>query len=388
MRNKFKEYYRPTGDEFRVIWDNSLFVFDTNMLLHIYRYSEPTRSLFVAILQMLNERIWIPYRIGYEFYRQRLSVIKEKERAYEDIRKQFKKMRDGFKKNLDDKYKLHPYVNRNELMSIIDNCDEEISKYLDEKNRKHPKLTDNDPFLELITDVFDGKVGQDFDSETLKTIIHEGKERYHNDIPPGYKDHKGKNKIDEFGDLILWYQIIEKAEVVKRPIIFVTDDTKEDWWEVSDTKTIGPRPELRKEIKSKAGVDFHMYDGTEFIKWAKEYLEIEVSDEAVEETKKVREEEEKIGKVWISDSELAKDLSQSLHPISLDILRVLYPRPDDFIAQEALGKVLRRHPSELLYSIVELIDNGLVEQYLERIKITKLGDRILELLNRRGPDTD
>ena len=41
MKNMFKQYdYNFTEQEYRHIWENSLFIFDTNILLNLYRYSQ------------------------------------------------------------------------------------------------------------------------------------------------------------------------------------------------------------------------------------------------------------------------------------------------------------------------------------------------------------
>jgi hypothetical protein len=52
----------------------------------------------------------------------------------------------------------------------------------------------------------------------------------------------------------------------KQPVILVTDDAKTDWWLEVGGKKIGPRPELAQEMHEKAGVRFHLYRSSEFIK--------------------------------------------------------------------------------------------------------------------------
>ncbi len=45
----------------------------------------------------------------------------------------------------------------------------------------------------------------------------------------------------------------------------MTHDQKEDWWNVSNGKTIGPRIELRKEFYEETGHMFHMYTMSSFL---------------------------------------------------------------------------------------------------------------------------
>lgn len=93
--------------------------------------------------------------------------------------------------------------------------------------------------------------------------------------------------------MVLWFQIIDKAKEEKRPIIFVTDDTKEDWWEEIMGKTIGPRPELMQEFFSKTGKFFYMYKSDIFMTRAGDYLEQEVDQKTVDEIRELRTSDEK-----------------------------------------------------------------------------------------------
>lgn len=64
---------------------------------------------------------------------------------------------------------------------------------------------------------------------------------------------------------MVWKEIIGYAKSKKVDIIFVTHDQKEDWWNTSNGKTIGPRIELRKEFYEETGKVFHMYTMSSFL---------------------------------------------------------------------------------------------------------------------------
>ncbi|WP_204277464.1 PIN-like domain-containing protein, partial [Escherichia coli] len=65
----------------------------------------------------------------------------------------------------------------------------------------------------------------------LAVLKKEGEDRYAKKIPPGYKDaKKDAGEFDKYGDLIIWKDMIGKAKADKRPILFISDDAKEDWW--------------------------------------------------------------------------------------------------------------------------------------------------------------
>jgi hypothetical protein len=94
-----------------------------------------------------------------------------------------------------------------------------------------------------------------------------------------------------FGDLILWFQVIDKAEKDKTPIIIVTDDVKEDWWWKHAGRIVGPHPDLVAEIRTKADVDFYMYVSDQFMKYARQFLKEEVDQGAIDEIQEVRAQE-------------------------------------------------------------------------------------------------
>ena len=45
------------------------FVFDTNVLLNLYRYPKDVSSEFINVLKHIQDRIWIPYNVGLELSR-------------------------------------------------------------------------------------------------------------------------------------------------------------------------------------------------------------------------------------------------------------------------------------------------------------------------------
>ena len=50
MRETIREFLELNEDEKKQLWGSAIFVFDTNVLLNLYRYSDNTRNqLFNAI---------------------------------------------------------------------------------------------------------------------------------------------------------------------------------------------------------------------------------------------------------------------------------------------------------------------------------------------------
>lgn len=75
MRDLFPGFYKSTEQEISTLWQEGIFVFDTNMLLHVYRYSPETRERFFETLSQLKDRLWIPYQAANEYQDKRIMVV-------------------------------------------------------------------------------------------------------------------------------------------------------------------------------------------------------------------------------------------------------------------------------------------------------------------------
>ena len=295
MRYLFPGYYQPTEEEFTELWKECIFSFDTNVLLHIYRYSPKTRQRLFDILEKLQERIWIPHQVGYEFHKNRLTVIFDQSKAYEKISKileeNLKIEKIGTLKKDLEAYKKHSTIEVKEIIEKIEAPIKEVNKSLknnlQDLKKKHPDLLKEDIFQDKMIEILNGKIGNPYPD--LLYIYKLSEERFKYSIPPGYEDAKKKPVPDMYGDAILWLQLIDYAKSEKKPIIFVTDDDKEDWWLESGGKTISPRPELVQEMLTEAGVKFYMYSADRFLDYAQKFLHLSEQPEVIEEAKEIRE---------------------------------------------------------------------------------------------------
>lgn len=255
MRNAIKEYIEYNEKEKRLLWDTATFVFDTNIFLNLYRYSSRSRDSLLDSFERLKERIWMPYQVAYEFCEKRYSIIEEVNKRFDDIEKDID--------NIEAKWKNNLRINKNDsdFNKLFKDLKDGIIK---KKNSDYItfKLSDDLVFDKLLY-LFDGKTGKELCVADKNSIQKEGKERFENNLPPGYKDNnKQQNK---YGDLFIWKEILSYSKENKVDIIFVTDDTKEDWWNIINGKTIGPRIELRKEFIKETGKQFHMYTMSSFL---------------------------------------------------------------------------------------------------------------------------
>jgi PIN like domain len=289
MRDLFPGYYRPTTEQFRQMWQECIFSLDANALLHIYRYSSETREELLNIYDQLKDRIWLTNQAVLEYHKNREDVISQQHSISDEIEAALKEVSN----KIEAKYKRgHPFADTNLITKIIKMAIQKIKASIEDAQSKYPDLLVNDLLLERITDLFDGRVGKQFAPKRLEEIYKEFEQRYKLLIPPGYKDKKLKREdFEKYGDGVLWCQLIDYAKEQKKPIILITDDTKEDWWRIEKGKTIGPRPEIIEEMRSKGGVAFYLYNVSQFMKYAKEFLGIQVQQIAIDEVRDVEQQD-------------------------------------------------------------------------------------------------
>lgn len=309
MKEKFKAFYDVSETDLSKIWANNetVFIFDTNILLNLYQYSQETQNEFFKILNIVKDRIWIPFHVALEYQRRRLEVIRDEKAVFRKINdklasieksvgnnfSEFKlKARNPELFNIEEKFKA-------DVCSLIDKFKVEVDKV----GKPQPCVRTPDEIRAKLDGLLEGKVGDEPEKDWVLQISEEGLTRYENKVPPGYKDVSKDNDSShasfiynnieyerKFGDLIIWKQILEhlkNSDNIKN-VIFITDDSKEDWWEIVDSggdKNIGARPELKSEMYRETEVkSFKMYHTNDFLTAAKEYFDISIDDKAIEET--------------------------------------------------------------------------------------------------------
>lgn len=295
MKKKFDEYYKLDEATLAEHWKKDNFCFDANVLLNLYRYTPKTRDAFFKLLDKIKDRIWIPYQAAFEYQKNRLTVINAQQEAYKEIRETLQKKKKEIETNLNS-FKKHPYLQTIDLKNQIDSAFESISKDLDKLEKDHPNYLENDPILDRLTSLLDGKIGDDFSNEELEKVYKEGKRRYEEKVPPGYMDEKEKRSKGNrslYGDVIVWKQTISKAKNIDESIIFVTDDLKEDWWYKFKGKTISPRPELIKEFRTETSKRVNIYQADWFLELANKNLSQKTDRAVIEEVRNVRLADEK-----------------------------------------------------------------------------------------------
>ncbi|EPC8408884.1 TPA: hypothetical protein ROY06_004654 [Bacillus cereus] len=241
------------------IIEESIIVFDTCALLNVYRYSLLSSKRILDYIKRYEGKMWIPSRVRKEFYKNKGSV--RSVNLYKNLDKQLTKLvemkrdelfvqlseyeKKRFPKFTELKGQLEGKLA--EMVTITKNYKEEV---VEETGVYKGFIEEVDSFLDALLN--SDKVGEAIGLVSLMEIIKEGELRYKYNLPPGFKDADKQEGIDKFGDLILWKEIIKRAgEISEKNIIFVTSDTKSDWFHKNKkNEIIGPREELISEFKN------------------------------------------------------------------------------------------------------------------------------------------
>ena len=308
MKNLFSEYYKLSEEKIKEIWEDSIIVFDANILLNLYRYTDETRKDFIEVIEKYKDRLWIPYQVAWEYLRNRVSIIIDNGNAYDKLIQQIEEKFNKAVNELSlDAYSHHPYIDVADVKKKIDNCKKTIVSNLQKKRDEYPDYLHDDEILDFVTKNFEGRVGSDCTQKELDEIYKEGDSRYKNKIPPGYCDEKekkdeGKRRL--YGDLIVWKQVIKESSSKKKDVIFVTDDRKDDWWLRKSGKTICPRNELFKEFQDQTGRNILIYNGLSFLNCAKQNKTVKISKKTINEVSAVSkniEEQQRLGPSIVLD---------------------------------------------------------------------------------------
>lgn len=294
MKKLVKEQKKDWEAISEKVWQDGIIVFDTNVLLNLYRYNEEARDELLELMKSFQKRLWMPYQVGLEFLANRETVINWLHKGYKDLSGQVDECKKSFFKFFDGNYAKHRHIDRSELEKLFDQHLQPIKDKLSEWEKTMPDFEKKDVVKNKILAMYDKRVGKDYNYDELLEIYAKGRIRYDHKIPPGYKDDtKEKREMGVrhvYGDLTAWMQIMDYAREKEKDIIFVGEDLKEDWWEKDDGKITKPRQELIDEFSYRTGRDIVFHTQKGFIEASKK----KIKEETMKEVERVREENQRM----------------------------------------------------------------------------------------------
>ncbi|MCP1324643.1 hypothetical protein COK07_24150 [Bacillus thuringiensis] len=311
MKDKFIGFIGYTDTELKDLWENAVFVVDTNILINFYKYTskESTKSL-LDILKKLkeNNRLWIPHQVALEYFFNYESNMHKQQEGLKFLQSELTKLKDNANKAMSNVKSQHPYITTDKFQFFINNLEESNKQLETQIAQEIENLPDVQTIHIDLLKLLDGIIGEPYEQKRIDDIENKGKTRYEHKVPPGFEDMNKHNKNEFrsygdfryqqlYGDLIVWNQIIDRGNAEGKPtsIIFITEDRKCDWWELDNQKRIKrPHPLLLQEFLNKTKQSFYMYRTESFVELSKKFLDTDLTDEQV---KSVTEDVENIRKI-------------------------------------------------------------------------------------------
>lgn len=307
MNKERIKLYQLDKDKETRLWENAIFIFDSSALLDFYGIPQKTReNIYNQTFDRLNERLWIPSHVEFEYLKNRENVIlKPIDERYSGLKDKIESVKANFiktvKKGTEEISRetvnndRHPHLEQthiNNFQSKIESFEKDLLEFekniinqikLEESEIKN--VANVDDVLAALVKYF--TVGPEYSFERILEITKEGKHRYEFKIPPGYGDLEKKDKqgTQIFGDFIIWKQILDHSKEINSPIIFITNDIKKDndWCYIDNRgRVTAPREELIKEIFDNSNVEFWIYNLPQFLFHANDYLKSNIPAETIQ----------------------------------------------------------------------------------------------------------
>ena len=88
MEKLYKIHRNSNQIDFQKIWKEGVFIFDSNVLLDLYRLPESAKNDLLGVFknENFNNRIWIGFQVIMEFLNNRLTVIGDQKNMFSKIK--------------------------------------------------------------------------------------------------------------------------------------------------------------------------------------------------------------------------------------------------------------------------------------------------------------
>lgn len=312
-------------------------VFDTNTLLQLYKTKESSRADFFAALERVRPHVFAPRETIREYWKNRLPVIRGVLGTFTtasngirgDLGKVVGKLeawskdsrrpwgpgnQDGGELTAEEQADHERYLG---ILDQIRDLEDSILSYLQEQQDEtvtfsaEPNAVTGmipgvpadvraeDPILEQLARLFDGRVGPAPDRKRHAQLEEEWEKRVADGIHPGITD-KDKAGGEDLGDFLIWHQTIERAKEIRdndgrQPhILFITNELKIDWWrnaarddaqKAGKSPLVGAHPDLVREYRREVGRDgiVYMMSSTQFLRFSADNLQVSLSEGTVQD---------------------------------------------------------------------------------------------------------
>lgn len=292
LADGFVAYLVPSQDEYSAALRTAIVALDANVLLNAYRYHQSARGDLFAILEALDERLFIPHQAAKEYWVNRESTIREAIGAVDRLKRDLDQALEQSSEALSQWAKRSALSEemlrklRANLNDAFDRVLAEVGQFSDTEINTLALDTSRDPVLSRLSSLLEGRVGAPYQPESEQIHAREAQRRIDERQPPGYKD-SDKGGRRGHGDFFLWRQILDTASARGSDVVLVTGDLKEDWWRRERGETRGPRIELAEEFARETGYRLFMLRPANLIERAKDSLSLTIQPDSVDVAERV-----------------------------------------------------------------------------------------------------
>lgn len=242
------------GDASLLFSSSTLLCPDTSALLEALRMSKEDADLFLDTLESLKHRVAIPPTVAAEVRDLGLRKVEEAVNTETIAAKHVGHFLDkpqGAGAEHHDEY----------MASVV---------ALTENFRKRVRAEIERRF-ERIVGLIDGCIGPELPHDVRLQVLANAPNRYLRHEPPGYTDAGKLPRGDPaaYGDVLAFFEMIHVARIRARDVAFVTNESKEDWWEldplVAPRRLLRGRRELSHEFRTESGRAFAVFHGLRLV---------------------------------------------------------------------------------------------------------------------------
>ena len=270
-----------------------IIVLDTTVLLELYRQPANISLDVISALKKIQNNIYVPRQVYDEYLKNYHKTCGDEKKKYKKVTKELsdslKKLQNDIAKKVGE-YRKHNYTDISKLQNNLNEKIKDTQNIITEFEKSHHaeiqlniNFLQNDKVKEFVDLLLNqGSIGQKIPFSIKILLLQEGQVRYDNLIPPGFHD-SAKNGEAKYGDLFVWKDIITIAKEKNTNIIFVCNDTKEDWWEKNKDTPIDLRQELNEEFKeTNPSLSIHFLTLDKFFSYLAEELKLGKSKSALQ----------------------------------------------------------------------------------------------------------
>ncbi len=285
---------------------NGLISLDASALLHPYRLSPASRNSWLSLIEQSSatDRLFVPHQSYLEYHRNRMAVVRQQHGTLAELHKALAPLLRDLDAAVDKQRGASERTGSvawGDVKEAVATASSGIEKAAEDAKAslvdRHEARDATDEVHRRVSAAIDGRVGPEPTHVELDAAYSIGEARFKKEIPPGFHDSR-KDKLRRrrnFGDVINWFQLMDRAREVDRSATFVTEDLKDDWWLLEGRQRVGALPTLRREFGDVVGHPFRLASVSGIMVNAANYGLDPIDDAAVSDAKSLDPDNQIVG---------------------------------------------------------------------------------------------